>query len=361
VAGPAQVALAAVDGALADAGLTRRDIDGMAVDWPGPGGVPGECASWGRILNIPLSWTGDAWLDSAGLRGVSAVASGLCEVAVVGGGPVVLKQAADVTTVGSLMGREFADPWGAYVAPQFALVAQRHMYEFGTTQEQLALVSATIRNNGHRNPEAVMYGKGPYTVSDVLASRMVASPFHLLDLCIVATGGAAVVLTTAERAHDLRHPPVTLAGAGWELIGPTYANPPLYREVGRVGENAVSRAFGMAGLGVRDVDVFSLYDPNCFELIRQFEILGLCGEGEGGPFALDLEFAPGGRYPVNPEGGCLSCAWNGIQQMTIKVVEAVKQLRGVCGDHQVPGARVAVASNVGSGSRHYEFGTLVRA
>src|SRR5581483_1911729 len=209
--------------------------------------------------------------------------------------------------------------------------------------------------------EAVMYGKGPYTVADVLASRLVATPFHLLDLCIVATGGAATVLTTAERARDLRHPPVGLSGAGWDLNGPTYANPPLYREVGRIGESAIRRAFDMAGLGVGDVDVFSLYDPNSFEVIRQFEILGLCGEGEGGPFAEELSFAPGGRYPVNPEGGSLSCAWNGIQQMTIKVIEAVRQLRGTCGDHQVPGAEVAVASNVGSGSRHYEFGVLVRS
>jgi acetyl-CoA acetyltransferase len=359
---PAEIALESLDGALGDAGLERGDVDGLALDWPGPGGVADEVASWGRLLGLPLAWTGEAWTGSAGVRGVAAaaaaVSAGLCEVAVVGGGPVAMAQSAGGGAVGSAMGREFADPWGAYVAPQFALVAQRHMHEFGTTSEQIALVSATIRNNGHRNPRAVMHGAGPYTVADVLASRLVATPFHLLDLCIVAAGGAAVVLTTEERARALRQRPVRVAGLGMEAAGPSYANPALYRDVGRVGERAAKRAFAMADLTVQDVDVFCLYDPNAFEVIRQFEILGLCGEGEGGQFAEALEFGPHGHHPVNPEGGCLSCAWNGIQQMTIKVVEAVKQVRGECDGHQVDGARVAVASNAGAGARHYELAVL---
>lgn len=360
---PIDVALEAVKGALEDAGLRPSDVDGMAVDWPGPGGARGETASWGRLLDITLAWTGDAFFDTAGVRGVakaaSAIAAGLCEVAVVGGGQWDWR-ADGGATVGSRSGLEFADCWGAYVTPQFALVAQRHMHQFGTRPEQMAAVAATIRNHGHRNPEAVMYGRGPYTVDDVLASRMIATPFHLLDVCLVAQGGAAVVLTTAARALDLPRPPVLVAGAGMEIHHVPYANPALYREVGRIGEAAARRALGMADVDVHDVDVFCLYDPTSFEVIRQFEILGLCAEGEGGPFVEDGTIALGGRHPTNPDGGCLSYTWNGTQQMTLKVVECVKQLRGEAGGRQVEGAEVALAANGGAGNQHYELAVLVR-
>ena len=116
----------------------------------------------------------------------------------------------------------------------------------------------------------------------------------------------------------------------------------------------------MAGVGPHDVDVFSLYDPNSFEIIRQLEALGLCGEGEGGPLAASGAIAVGGKHPVNPDGGCLSYAWNGTQQMTLKVVEAVRQLRGTA-VHQVEGAELAVVGNAGSGAQHYEMSLLGRA
>jgi acetyl-CoA acetyltransferase len=138
-----------------------------------------------------------------------------------------------------------------------------------------------------------------------------------------------------------------------------YANPALYREVGMIGRDAAARAFGTAGVGPADVDVFSLYDPNSFEVIRQLEALGVCDEGEGGPLVESGAIAVGGKYPVNPDGGCLSYAWNGTQQMTLKVVEAVRQLRGSA-VHQVAGAEVAVVGNAGSGAQHYEMSVLGR-
>lgn len=197
---------------------------------------------------------------------------------------------------------EFADVWGSYVVAQFALVAARHMHEYGTTSRQLAEVAATIRNNGTTNPEAMMYGRGPYTADDVLASRMVATPFHLLDCCIVGEGGAAMVVTTAERARDLPHVPVAVLGGGMEYHQAAYANPALHREVGRLGRDAATRAYAMAGVGPPDVDVFSLYDPNSFEIIRQLEALGLCGEGEGGPLAASGAIAVGASIPSIPTG-----------------------------------------------------------
>ncbi|MGW3967596.1 thiolase family protein [Amycolatopsis sp. NPDC005003] len=353
------LALEAVTGAIADAGLRPSDVDGAQVDWPGPGGVPGEGSSWARLLG-DLRWTSDAMLDNAGSRGLlkaaAAVSAGLADTVVVGGCRLVSR---GTGPVGAGVPIEFADVWGSYVVAQFALVATRHMHQFGTTPRQLAEVAATIRNNGSTNPEAMMHGRGPYTADDVLASRLVATPFHLLDCCIVGEGGGAFVVTTAERARDLPRTPVAILGGGMEYHQAAYANPALYREVGMIGRDAAARAFGTAGVGPAEVDVFSLYDPNSFEVIRQLEALGVCEEGEGGPLVETGAIAVDGKYPVNPDGGCLSYAWNGTQQMTLKVVEAVRQLRGTA-VHQVTGAEVAVVGNAGSGAQHYEMSVLGR-
>lgn len=354
------LALEAVSGAIEDAGLTPADVDGAQVDWPGPGGVPGEGSSWARMLGRDLRWTSDSMLDNAGSRGLlkaaAAIRAGFADTVVVGGCKLVSRGAGPV---GAGVPLEFADVWGSYVVAQFALVAARHMHEYGTTSRQLAEVAATIRNNGTTNPEAMMYGRGPYTADDILASRMVATPFHLLDCCIVGEGGAALVVTTAERARDLPHPPVAVLGGGMEYHQAAYANPALHREVGQLGRDAAGRAYAMADVSPYDVDVFSLYDPNSFEIIRQLEVLGLCGEGEGGPLAAGGALAVGGKHPVNPDGGCLAYAWNGTQQMTLKVVEAVRQLRGTA-VHQVPDAELAVVGNAGSGAQHYEMSVLGR-
>ena len=356
------LALEAVQGAIADAGLRPSDVDGAQVDWPGPGGVQGEGSSWARMLGRNLRWTSDSMLDNAGSRGLlkaaAAVRAGYADTVVVGGCRLV-SRGPDNAPVGAGTPLEFTDVWGSYVVAQFALVAARHMHEYGTTPRQLAQVAATIRTNGSSNPEAMMYGRGPYTADDVLASRMVASPFHLLDCCIVGEGGAAFVVTTADRARDLPHPTIAVLGGGMEYHQAAYANPALYREVGQIGRDASSRAFAAAGVLPQDVDVFSLYDPNSFEIIRQLEALGVCAEGEGGPLAAGGAIALDGKHPVNPDGGCLSYAWNGTQQMTLKVVEAVRQLRGSA-VHQIPGAEVAVVGNAGSGAQHYEMSVLGR-
>jgi acetyl-CoA acetyltransferase len=349
-------------GAIADAGLEPGEVDGVAADWPGPGGSAGEASSWARVLGRPLSWVSDGLLDASGARGVlkaaSAIAAGLCEVAVVGGG-LAGRFGRGQTVGGADEFIEFTDVWGAYVVPLFALVAQGHMHRFGTTPEQLATVAATIRNAGSTNPEAAMYGRGPYAVEDILASPLIASPFHLLDVCIAGEGGGAVVLTSVERARDLPHPPVAVLGGGMEFSGAAYVSPPHYGTVGRLGALAAERAFHLAGVTPYDVDVFSLYDPNSFEVIRQLEVLGLCGEGEGGGFVADGHIGLDGTAPTNPDGGCLAFAWNGTQQMTLKVVEAVRQLRGTA-VHQVAEAETAVASNAGSAAGHYELVVLGR-
>lgn len=361
---PFELVCAAVDGALADAGLSRADVNGVAVDWPGPGGVPGEAASWSRVLNRDITWTSDGMLDRAGIRGVvkaaAAISAGLCDVAVVGGGQCRTRVSGTPVGVQGNGTLEFTDVWGAYVLPLFALVAARHMYEFGTTPRQLATAAVAIRNYGYQNPEAVMYGKAPVTIDDVLASRMVASPFHLLDCCIAAEGGAAVVLTTLSRARDLPRAPIEILGAGLQMHGAPYANPSVYRDIRQLGVDAVRRAYSMAGITAADLHVAALYDANSFEVLRQLEILGVCAEGEGGPYVEDIGIGLGSPLPVNTDGGCLSYAWNGIHQQTLKVVEIVRQLRGEA-VFQVEGAEIGIAGNAGTGAGHLELAVLGRA
>ena len=353
------ITVEAVLGALADAGLAPSDVDGAGLAWDLAGPQYGDSQHWARLLGGPLRYAAEGIQDTAGVRGVTkaaaAVAAGLCDVAVVGGGTAGPRAEGMVGKAS-----EFHSPFGSYTVPLFANVAQRHMFEFGTTPEQLATVAATIRNHGSANPAAVMYGKGPYTVQDVLASRMVASPLHLLDVCMVAQGGAAVVVTTAERARDLRHPPIGILGASSEMRQGQWSGNARYEDIRQVGVDAVERAFGMAGLKPSDVDLFNLYDPTSFEVIRQFEVLGLCGEGEGGAFVEGGTLERTGPCPTNLDGGLLSYTWNMVQQMTIKIVESVIQLRGDAGGRQLDEVEVALATNSGSAAQHFEVALLGR-
>jgi acetyl-CoA acetyltransferase len=357
---PLSITLEAVAGALADAGLSRAEVDGAAVEWAGPGGFPNDAASWARMMGGPLSYTADGPLESAGARAVAkasaAISAGLCDVVVIGGGNA--GSTASMSTVAPDW--EFGAPFGAYAASEFAMVAARHMHEFGTTSDQLAHVATVIRNNGSRNPAAVMFGKGPYTVESILQSRPIASPLHLLDVCLNAQGGAAIVLTTLDRARDLRHPVIEVIGAGMEYAMGQWTGNSQYRQCGRLGATAVSRALDGAELTIADIDVFSIYDPTSFEVIRQLEIFGLCAEGEGGSFVEGNRLCIDGPVPVNPDGGLLSYSWTGVQQMTQRLIEGVHQLRAVAGDRQVAGARTALITNAGSGAQHYEVAVLGR-
>lgn len=352
-----ELAQEAVFGAIADAGLKPTDVDGVAVEWPGAAGRPVEGSAWARALGGPVRWIADSLLDTSGVRGVlkaaAAIDAGLCDVAVVGGGMAGVFGPGATVGAGAEPG-EFTDTWGAYVVPLFALVAAEHMHRFGTTSEQTATVAATIRNNGHANPEAIMFGRGPYTVEDVLASPMVASPLHRLDVCLSGEGGAAVVLTSMDRARDLPQLPVSVLGGAMEAIGRPYYTPPSCSSVGRLGAAAADRAFALANRERNDIDVLSLYDPNSFEILRQLEILGYCAEGEAGDYVTSESIGIGGPRPVNADGGCLSYAWNGTQQMTLKVIDCVRQIRGTA-VNQILNVETALAANAGSATSHYEL------
>jgi acetyl-CoA acetyltransferase len=232
------------------------------------------------------------------------------------------------------------------------------MLMHGTTQEQLATVAATIRNNGHANPEAVYHGRGPFTPADILESRMVADPFHLLDCAMTSEGGCGLVLTRADRAGDLRHDPVFVLGGATESYGPAYQVAPVWDMRGRsevpagyVGRTSAQQTFRAAGLTPDDVDVAELYDPFSFEIIRQLEAFGFCADGEGGAFVEDGHIGPDGRLPVTTDGGTMSFSHPGINaQMLQRVIRGVQQLRRECPTAQVADADVALCSNGGSGA-----------
>lgn len=346
-----RVTLEAAFGAVEDAGLHPRQIDGVV-------GALGR--EFVYQTNIGPSWRSSSTLGiPAVLDAACAIECGLATTVVVMAGRASVPEAAGSTVHWTRSGSEWVEPFGLFTAAEFALVARRHMYEYGTSQEALAYVAATIRNNGHVNPDAVYFGRGPYTPEDVLDSRLVADPFHLLDCAMTAEGGCAIVLTRADRAGDLRWPPIYLLGGGTEVYGPSYEHPPRLdvggtRRAdlvnGNVGRRAVEEAWRMSGLAPADVDVCELYDPFSFEIIRQFEALGFCGAGEGADFVLSGVIAPGGRYPTTTDGGTMAFGHAGEMQLLQRVARGVTQLRGTCATRQVPGAEVALCTGGGAGA-----------
>ena len=243
--------------------------------------------------------------------------------------------------------------WGSLTAAQFALVAQVYLHRFAPDPERMALVPAAIRNAGAANPAAVMYGRGPYRPSDVLTSPPVAEPFRLLDLCLATEGAAAIVVTSLERARDCPSAPAVVLGGGSEWRRQQYVDPPRYDDVARIGKAAYRRSFAMAGLQPDDVDVFELYDINTFEVIRQFETLGFCEEGEGVDYLAEAGIGLDGRHPTNTDGGLMAYSHVGWGGPTLKIVEAVRQIRGIAGPSQVAGAEVVLATGAGSGAQYH--------
>jgi acetyl-CoA acetyltransferase len=339
-------------GALADAGLAIRDVDG----------VVGQFATdFVYQARLNPAWTSSSWQGvPAVLQAASAIAAGMAtRVLIIGGAAGVYVDRAS-TAPWTRPSSEFVAPYGMFTAAEFALVARRHMHLYGTKPDALATVAAVIRNNGHVNPEAIYHGRGPFTPQDILDSRMVADPFHLLDCATASEGGCGIVLTRADLAADRPQRPVYVLGGNGDNGGTGYRNPPTWdlggnRRAdlvnGTVGRRAAEDAFRAAGLGPTDVDVCEFYDPFSFEIIRQFEAFGFCGDGEGGDFVTSGAIEPGGQFPVTTDGGVMSYSHAGASaQMLQRVIRGVQQLRGTCVSTQVDGAEVAMCSNGGSGA-----------
>jgi acetyl-CoA acetyltransferase len=335
--------------ALDDAGLTIGDVDAVisnngmmaSLDLAERLGVRG------RFTDSTM--TGGSSFEVHVEHAAVAIAHGLCDVAVIvyaatprsgknpfgGGGPPM---------GGDLPFLEWDLPYGLGLpASSYSLAARRHMHEFGTTNEQLAAIAVSFREWAAKNPNA--YHRTPITVDDVLESPWVAEPLHKLDCCLVTDGAGALVLTSADRARDLRQPPVFVLGAGTaHTHGMSISQMPDLTTTGA----AVSgpQALSMAGVGPSDIDVVELYDSFTITALMTLEDLGFCQKGEGGAFVADGRLGPGGSLPTNTNGGGLAYTHPGMYGMFV-LVEAVRQLRGDSGERQVSGAEVAVANGCG--------------
>jgi acetyl-CoA acetyltransferase len=240
--------------------------------------------------------------------------------------------------------KNFEEPYGVFVPAQwYAPMARRHMYEYGTTSRQFGAVAVAMRKHAQLNDNALMRGK-PITIEDHQNSRMIVAPFRLLDCSLESDGAAAVVVTSADRARDMKHKPVYVMGVaeGHPDSPDQIINRPLLTELGV--KKAAPRAFAMAGITPNDIGVAEIYDCFTFNVICQLEDIGFCPKGEGGSFVEGGQIELGGKLPVNTHGGLLSQAH--VLGMN-HVVEAVKQLRGSAGKAQVSNAELALVSGYG--------------
>ena len=218
----------------------------------------------------------------------------------------------------------------------------RDRHEYGTTSEQLAEIAVATRHWASMNPLARMRDR--ITIDDVMNSRMIASPLHLLDCCLVTDAGGAVVLTSMERAKDLKKRPVSVMGTGEAHTHRMISQMPDLTET--AAKISGKLAFERAGVTHKDIDVAQIYDSFTITVLLTLESLGFCKKGEGGAFVSGQRTAPGGDFPMNTQGGALSYTHPGMFGI-FTVIEAVRQLRGECGPRQVDNAQVAIANGTG--------------
>ena len=275
-----------------------------------------------------------------------AIAAGICETVLVTMADSLrtgLSREQALAIQASAGHPEFETPYGPTVPAFYALIARAHMDEFGTTPEQLAAVAVNARTHAGRNPNAQM--REPINIEDVLNSRMIADPLHLLDCSLVSDGGAAVILTSAERARDFPHPPVYILGTG-EGHGHEHISQARSLTTSAAVESG-QRAYKMAGLGPGDIDVAQIYD--CFTpvVLIELEDLGFCEKGAAGSFVEDGNTALGGALPMNTNGGLLSYCHPGNPGSMYGLTEAVFQLRHAAGARQVVHAETALVHGQG--------------
>ena len=276
----------------------------------------------------------------------SAIATGMCQT--------VLISMADSLSSGlsreqamamqSATGHsQFESPYGPTVPAYYALIAQAHMAQYGTTAEQYAAIAVACRKHASLNPTAQM--RDLITVEDVVNSRMIADPLHLLDCSLVSDGGSAIILTSAERAADFPHNPVYLLG-----VGEGHGHEHISQAQNLTTSTAVESgqlAFAMAGLTPQDVDLAQLYDCFTPTVLVELEDLGFCAKGEGGAFAESGAIELGGSIPINTHGGLLSHCHPGNPGSMFALTEAVVQLRHQAGARQVKDAEVALVHGQG--------------
>ena len=361
--------------ALEDAGLSWQDVDGL-YDAQDGAGMSGLSLSeyFGLKPNvIDTTAVGGSSYEFHASHARRAIAAGKCKVALLTYGSTAHSDSRRIGTGGGMGGGpsvpspsgNMTDPWGMTLIANYAMVAQRHMYEYGTTSEQLARIAVATRAHAMRNPQAVQamtdlefVGVNEITVQDVLNSRMIADPLHLLDCCMVSDGGGAVVIASADVARDTKKKPAWIIGTGEAT---------KYSENGgdlttSAGAQSGPPAFAEAGITPQEIDIAMIYDSFTITVMTILEDLGFCKKGEGGAFVEGerLHFKSPLKPALNTDGGGLSSNHPGMRGLFL-LLEATRQLRGES-TSQVDGARLAVAhGNGGMLATSHTGGTIILA
>jgi acetyl-CoA acetyltransferase len=332
--------------ALADAGLDKTQVDGLVT-----------CNS----MSQPMLYHAEAIAEylqifprycfAAGAGGgttfsvlhhaASAIATGMAETIVIAMADSLrsgLTRDQAMLMQSSTGHPQYEQPFGPTVPAYYALIAQAHMAQYRTRPEHFAAVAVACRAHAARNPAAQM--RELISIDDVLGSRMIADPLHLLDCSLVSDGGAAIVLTSAERARDFPHAPVYLLGIG-EGHGHEHISQARSLTTSAAVESG-QRAYAMAGLGPRDMDFAQLYDCFTPTVLVELEDLGFCAKGEGGDFIINAGIGPDGTLPVNTHGGLLSHCHPGNPGSMFALTESVWQLRHSAGERQLANANVGL-------------------
>jgi acetyl-CoA acetyltransferase len=335
--------------ALDDAGIPLSEVDGVFAS-----GVQTRMASVALAEYLKINpryqdstFTGGSVFETMVGHAAAAIQAGLCRVALIAYGSTQRSASRDASGAARLVGIRTYDPLITPFGPRmplsaYAMAASRHMYQYGTTRKNLAEVAVAARRWALLNP--VAWEKEPLTIEQVLASRIVSSPFSARDCCLVTDGGGAVILVSADRAKSLRKPPVYVLGVGDATSHFEIHSMPDLTVTAAVESGQT--AYRMAQISPADVDVIELYDAFSINTILFLEDLGFCAKGDGGRFVSDGNIAPGGGLPVNTNGGGLSYGHPGLYGLQL-LVEAVRQIRGECSARQVADCDVAIAHGNG--------------
>jgi acetyl-CoA C-acetyltransferase len=354
----AQLHAESAKGALDDAGLTRADVDGYFCAGDAPGLGPLSMTDYLGLKLRHMDSTdsgGSSYIIHVG-HAAEAIAAGKCSVALItlAGRPRSEGQAtgtAQRAVCGNAPDVQFENPYGPATANMYAMCAMRHMYQYGTTSEQLAWIKVAASHHAQHNPHAML--RDVVTVEDVVNSPMIADPLHRLDCCVISDGGGAIIVASPEVARSLKRPKVKILGAG---------EAPKHQMAGHVDltySGAVwsgPAAFAEAGVKPSDIKYASIYDSFTITVLMQIEDLGFCEKGQGGKFVSDGNLISGtGKLPFNTDGGGLCNNHPANRGGLTKVVEAVRQLRGEAHPAvQVRNCDLAIAHGTGGslGTRH---------
>jgi acetyl-CoA acetyltransferase len=337
-------------GALDDAGLAVADVDGLlcAYSFTEPHLM---------LASVFAEYVGmqPAYASAVSMGGVTAcmlvmqaaalVEAGYCRhvLVVTGDNRLSGMRGNAVQALAEVGNQQYEQPYGMTIPAAYALVAQRYMSEFGVTSEQLAAIAVTHREHAALNPKAHM--RKPITVDDVMNSRFIATPLHLLDCCLISDGGAAVVVSAADAAADLGQPRIDVLGTGQGHTHEYIVAAPSLTEYGC--KRSAADALGRAGLKPSDIDVVEIYDSFTITLLAELESMGFFERGEAGVAAAAGDLKIGGKLPCNTHGGLLSYGHSGAAGGMFHVVEAVEQLRGAASGRQVEGAELALVHGDG--------------